>query len=251
LESKKGRFGVLFLLEQNTSIDTSVVSMTNHSVDTLILSFDRMAKTLSGAARAQRAQPTASVVASSGRTLSKSSTARPDESLDADERDKSISLMRVNHAGEVAAQALYEGQALFSRDPALREKLKVAADEEIDHLVWTRERIHALGGHTSVLDPLWYAGAFAIGAAAAAIGDKASLAFLEATETQVEAHLDSHLSQLPAEDKASRAIVEQMKADEAKHAQTARELGAPILPLFAQSLMRASAKVMTTLAAKI
>jgi 3-demethoxyubiquinol 3-hydroxylase len=224
--------------------------MANHSADTLILSFDRMAKTLSGAARAHRTQPTASVAASSGRTPSKSSTAA-EQSLDADEREKSISLMRVNHAGEVAAQALYEGQSLFSRDPALREKLKVAADEEIDHLVWTRERIHALGGRTSVLDPLWYAGAFAIGAAAAAIGDKASLAFLEATETQVEAHLDSHLSLLPVEDRESRAIVEQMKTDEAKHAQTARELGAPIMPLFAQSLMRASAKVMTTLAAKI
>jgi 3-demethoxyubiquinol 3-hydroxylase len=111
--------------------------------------------------------------------------------------------------------------------------------------------VHELGGRTSILDPLWYTGAFAIGAAAAALGDKASLAFLEATEEQVEAHLDSHLSMLPADDAKSRVIVEQMKSDEAKHAQTARELGSPGMPLFAQALMRASAKVMTTLAAKI
>jgi 3-demethoxyubiquinol 3-hydroxylase len=230
--------------------------MTTHSIDTLILSFDRMAKTLSGAARAQRPTPQPAAKRSRGAAASDAgergvSTPKATLALDDSARRESIALMRVNHAGEVAAQALYEGQSLFSRDPALREKLRVAADEEIDHLAWTRERIQALGGRTSVLDPLWYAGAFAIGAAAAAVGDKASLAFLEATETQVEAHLDSHLSLLPREDKESRAIVEQMKQDEAKHAQTARELGAPIMPLFAQTLMRASAKVMTTLAAKI
>jgi 3-demethoxyubiquinol 3-hydroxylase len=117
--------------------------------------------------------------------------------------------------------------------------------------VWTRERLRELGGRTSALDPLWYAGAFVMGAAAAAFGDKASLAFLEATETQVEAHLDSHLSRLPEADVESRAIVAQMKADEASHAQTARSLGSPGMPEFAQRAMRASAKVMTSLAAKI
>ncbi len=227
--------------------------MATHSIDTLILSFDRMARTLSGAARAKRSAPTASsaVPSAYARDDLKPNVKAADNSLGAAARETSISLMRVNHAGEVAAQALYEGQALFSRDPALREKLKIAAEEEIDHLAWTRERIYALGGRTSALDPLWYVGAFSIGATAAAIGDKASLAFLEATETQVEAHLDSHLSLLPSDDRQSRAIVEQMKRDEAKHAQTARELGAPTLPLLAQSLMRAGAKVMTTVASRI
>jgi 3-demethoxyubiquinol 3-hydroxylase len=230
-------------------------SMATHPLDSLILSFDRMAKTLSGAARAQRPTPKHTQPPQPRRNA----TRTPDGRVSGDEESvlddvakaQSIALMRVNHAGEVAAQALYDGQALLSRDASLREKLKVAADEEIDHLAWTRDRIHALGGRTSLLDPLWYAGAFAIGAAAAALGDKASLAFLEATETQVEAHLDSHLSQLPEADVESRAIVVQMKADEASHAQTARALGSPGMPMLAQQLMRASAKVMTTLAAKI
>lgn len=220
-------------------------------MDRLILSLDRGLRTLSGAATARRRSPAdriveAGVPASDGRESSVAASG-----LSSADKAHVIALMRVNHAGEVAAQALYEGQALFSRDPSLREKLKHAADEELDHLAWTRERVKELGGRTSVLDPLWYAGAFAIGAAAAAIGDKASLAFLEATENQVEAHLDSHLSKLPANDAKSRAIVEQMKADEASHAQTARALGSPGMPLPLQAAMRASAKVMTTLAAKI
>lgn len=223
-------------------------------MDRIILSLDRGLRTLSGAATARRRSPADRITetASSEETTAKSSRpgAHSDVLADAD-KAQSIALMRVNHAGEVAAQALYEGQALFSRDPSLREKLKHAADEELDHLAWTRERVKELGGRTSLLDPLWYAGAFAIGAAAAAIGDKASLAFLEATENQVEAHLDSHLQKLPANDAKSRAIVEQMKADEASHAQTARTLGSPGMPLPLQAAMRASAKVMTTLAAKI
>jgi 3-demethoxyubiquinol 3-hydroxylase len=215
-------------------------------MDRLILSLDRGLRTLAGAATAQRASP-----AKTGNRNSNIDTISDADALTASERELSIGLMRVNHAGEVAAQALYEGQALFSRAQNLRESLKHAANEELDHLAWTRERVHELGGRTSALDPLWYAGAFAIGAAAAVAGDKTSLAFLEATENQVEAHLDSHLSRLPANDKKSRAIVAQMKADEASHAQTARELGSPGMPFVAQSLMRAGAKVMTTLAAKI
>jgi 3-demethoxyubiquinol 3-hydroxylase len=206
---------------------------------------------VSGAASSSRVSPASKIVGSSRKRLNHASSEDADDVMSASDRAQSISLMRVNHAGEVAAQALYEGQALFSRDSALRDKLKHAANEEIDHLAWTRDRVHELGGRTSILDPLWYTGAFAIGAAAAALGDKASLAFLEATEEQVEAHLESHLSMLPADDAKSRVIVEQMKSDEAKHAQTARELGSPGMPLFAQALMRASAKVMTTLAAKI
>ena len=166
------------------------------------------------------------------------------------ERSQSIGLMRVNHAGEVAAQALYQGQALVSRSSALREKLSHAADEELDHLAWTRERVHELGGRTSLLDPFWYAGAFVMGAAAGALGDKTSLGFLQATEEQVEAHLASHLNRLPESDASSRAIVEQMKLDEASHAQTARSLGARELSPPVQGLMRVGAKVMTTLSGK-
>lgn len=205
-------------------------------MDQLILSFDRAVRTLSGTAQSRRDMP--------------SSAARASNAMTDAERAKSIALMRVNHAGEVAAQALYQGQALMSRTANLRQKLAHAADEELDHLAWTRERVHALGGRTSLLDPLWYAGAFAMGAAAGALGDKTSLGFLQATEEQVEAHLASHLNQLPESDAASRAIVEQMKQDEASHAQTARTLGARELSPPVQGLMRFGAKVMTTLAAK-
>jgi 3-demethoxyubiquinol 3-hydroxylase len=205
-------------------------------MDQLILSLDRAARTLSGAANAARKNP--------------ANSATHPTMTDA-ERKQSIALMRVNHAGEVAAQALYQGQALASRSAALRAKLGHAADEELDHLAWTRERVHALGGRTSLLDPLWYGGAFVMGAVAGALGDKASLGFLQATEEQVEAHLATHLDRLPATDAPSRAIVAQMKQDEASHAQTARNLGAQSLPLPVQGLMRLGAKVMTGLAAKI
>ena len=207
-------------------------------MDHLILSFDRAVKTLSGAATARRESPAEHLRAAA-------------HVMTNTERAQSIALMRINHAGEVAAQALYQGQSLVSRSPALREKLAHAADEELDHLAWTRERVHALGGRTSLLDPFWYAGAFFMGATAGALGDKTSLGFLQATEEQVEAHLASHLDQLPASDTPSRAIVEQMKQDEASHAQTARTLGARELPLPVQGLMRLSSRVMTTLAGKI
>lgn len=204
-------------------------------MDHLILSFDRAVRTLSGTATARRATP--------GK--------QPHTATMTDvERATSMGLMRVNHAGEVAAQALYQGQALVSRSPALREKLSHAADEELDHLAWTRDRVHELGGRTSFLDPFWYAGAFVMGAAAGALGDKTSLGFLQATEEQVEAHLASHLDRLPASDAPSRAIVEQMKQDEASHAQTARSLGARQLSPPVQGLMRLGASVMTTLSGK-
>ena len=159
--------------------------------------------------------------------------------------------MRVNHAGEVAAQALYQGQALTSRSPELARKLSHAADEELDHLAWTRDRVHELGGRTSLLDPLWYAGAFTIGVAAGALGDPVSLGFLQATEEQVEAHLATHLDRLPLSDAPSRAIIVQMKSDEASHADSAKRLGARELSLPVRALMRLSARVMTSLAAKI
>lgn len=205
-------------------------------MDTLVLAFDRAVRTLSGSARARRPNPAADLV---------------EPPLSDDERKVSIALMRVNHAGEVAAQALYQGQGLTARTREVQKKLAHAADEELDHLAWTRQRLDELGGNPSLLDPLWYAGAFAVGAVAGAIGDKVSLGFLEATEEQVEAHLDTHLFKLPSEDTASRAIVEQMKRDEAQHAQTARALGAGTLPRPLQALMRVSAKIMTATAAKI
>ena len=210
-------------------------------MDTLIFAIDRALGTLSGSARGRRSTPQPS-------HADQTQTGSP--ALTDAERQESIGLMRVNHAGEVAAQALYQGQALTSRSPELRQKLTTAADEELDHLAWTRERVRTLGGRTSVFDPLWYAGAFTIGALAGAAGDRVSLGFLKATEEQVEAHLASHLNRLPIADDASRAIVEQMKIDEAQHAQIAHQLGAWELPSPIQAVMRASAKVMTTLAAK-
>ena len=210
-------------------------------MDALILAIDRALGTLSGTAHGNRGAPPPAKL---------STTPAESAPLTEAERLESASLMRVNHAGEVAAQALYQGQALTSRLPELRQKLSAAADEELDHLAWTRERVHALGGRTSVFDPLWYLGAFTIGAVAGVAGDRVSLGFLKATEEQVEAHLASHLNRLPAADDASRVIVEQMKIDEAQHAQMAHRLGALELPSPVQAMMRASAKVMTTLAAK-
>ncbi|RYY83270.1 MAG: 2-polyprenyl-3-methyl-6-methoxy-1,4-benzoquinone monooxygenase, partial [Comamonadaceae bacterium] len=157
-------------------------------------------------------------------------------------------LMRVNHVGEVCAQALYTAQAAATRDPQLRRHLEEAAREETDHLAWTLERLDELGDRPSLLNPVWYAGAFALGLAAGRFGDRASLGFVVETERQVESHLESHLERLPAGDHASRAIVAQMKADEAAHADQAMARGALELPPPVKGLMRAAARVMTTTA---
>lgn len=164
--------------------------------------------------------------------------------------DKALAgaLMRVNHVGEVCAQALYAAQALSTRDPSLRQQFKEASREEGDHLAWTRERLDELGARPSLLNPLWYAGAFGLGLLAGRMGDRISLGFVLETERQVEAHLATHLERLPAGDHASRAIVAQMKDDEARHAQEAAHAGAFELPSPVKALMRASAKVMTTTA---
>ena len=154
-------------------------------------------------------------------------------------------LMRVNHCGEVSAQALYQGQSLTSRNSEIREKLPQAALEENDHLDWTKNRLQELGSNTSILNPLWYGGSFAIGAFAGAIGDKWNLGFLAETEHQVVEHLESHLNKLPSGDLRSRAILEQMKTDELKHATTAIEQGAAELPPPVKKLMAAMSKVMT------
>jgi ubiquinone biosynthesis monooxygenase Coq7 len=158
---------------------------------------------------------------------------------------KSIALMRVNHAGEVAAQALYHGQALVAQDPALRDFLLTAAAEEGDHLDWCRTRLESLGGRTSLLNPLWFGGSVAIGMLAGLCGDRVSLGFIAETERQVEGHLDEHLGKLPNDDHASRAVLEQMKADEIRHGAHALDRGGQALPAPINALMRLTSKVMT------
>ena len=164
------------------------------------------------------------------------------------DRELSASLMRVNHSGEVSAQALYRGQALVARDPGLRRNLLRAAEEEGRLLKWCAERITELNGRRSLLTPFWYAGSFGIGALAGLMGDRSSLGFLAETEAQVESHLDGHLEELPADDVRSRRILEQMRADEARHGRDAEEAGGEPLPEVARSAMRLVSGVMTTTA---
>ena len=164
------------------------------------------------------------------------------------QRKLAAALMRVNHSGEIAAQALYQGQALTAKTPEMAKLLHEAAVEEADHLNWTSKRIEALGSRTSILAPFWYIGAFTIGAVAGRLGDRISLGFLAETERQVEQHLMEHMQRLPAADEASRAVVEQMIEDEAKHMNTALDHGGADLPKPIQMAMRTSGKVMTTVA---
>jgi ubiquinone biosynthesis monooxygenase Coq7 len=165
--------------------------------------------------------------------------------LTEEERKHAAALMRINHVGEVCAQALYSGQALVSRDPANVEALKQASREEVDHLAWCEQRITELGGRKSLLNPLWYGASFGLGVTAGLLGDKWNLGFLAETEHQVSAHLHSHLHELPAQDHASRAIVAQMKTDEDQHAHTAEQLGGAALPGPVKLAMRLASKVMT------
>lgn len=198
--------------------------------DRLLASVDRALKTLSGVAQAGRPRP---------QPRSEPGALTPDE------RRLSGALMRVNHVGEICAQALYEAQSLGTRTPAMREQFAQAAREETDHLAWTRERLRELDARPSLLNPLWYAGSFGIGWLAAKTGDAASLGFLVETERQVEQHLASHLERLPPADTASRAIVAQMKDDEARHAGAATAAGARNLPAPARWLMRIASGAMT------
>lgn len=187
------------------------------------------------------------------RTLAASPTAgRPSparkkdvSSLTDDERRHVAGLMRVNHAGEVAAQALYQGQALTARSPHVRETMRHAADEEGDHLAWCDQRLRELDSRPSLLNPIWYAGSFAIGALAGAIGDRVSLGFLAETERQVEGHLDDHLRRLPLDDERSRRVLEQMKRDEIRHGDTAEAAGAAELPAPIKLLMKLTSRIMT------
>ena len=199
-------------------------------VDSLILGFDRALRTVAGATQATRPNPAAEL---------------PEADLAPDERRDAAALMRVNHCGEVCAQALYQGQAAASGNAALKRSLAEAAREEEDHLAWSEARIQELGGRTSLLNPLWYAASFTIGFAAGKAGDKWNLGFLDETERQVEAHLHGHLERLSPLDVRTRAVVQQMKVDEAHHAQTARDLGAAELPEPVKHAMKAVAKVMT------
>jgi 3-demethoxyubiquinol 3-hydroxylase len=164
------------------------------------------------------------------------------------EKDLSGALMRVNHVGEVCAQALYSAQALATQNPALRREFEQAARDETDHLAWTRDRLKQLGARPSILNPFWFAGAFGLGLIAGRAGDAVSLGFVVETERQVEQHLESHLDRLPAGDAASRAVVEQMKRDEAGHAASAEQAGAAVLPAPVRWAMRLAARVMTTTA---
>ena len=200
------------------------------NLDRLILNFDRALRTLCARATSVRPVP--------GGDLQ-------DTRLEEQERRESAALMRVNHAGEICAQALYHGQAMTARNREVREALEHAAAQETEHLAWTAERIGELGGRTSALNPLLYAGSFAIGAVSGLLGDKWNLGFLAETERQVEGHLDGHLERLPEEDLKSRAIVAQMKADEADHARTALNQGGAELPLPARQAMRAASRLMT------
>lgn len=204
--------------------------------DRLIASLDNALRTVFGSHSASRPLPQPSEAAA---PLSES------------DRALSVALMRVNHVGEVCAQALYEAQALGTSDAALQASYQAAAREETDHLAWTETRLQQLGGRVSWLNPLWYAGAFGIGLVAGRAGDATSLGFLVETERQVEQHLAGHLERLPPGDAESRAIVAQMRDDEARHARSAQEAGAAALPAPMRWLMRGASKVMTTVAQRI
>jgi len=175
----------------------------------------------------------------------------PEIIMDDEHRRHAAGLMRINHAGEVCAQALYAGQAVTARNPDVQEEMQKAANEEIDHLSWCKDRLDELESKPSLLDPFWYAGSFAIGAAAGLAGDSWSLGFLKETETQVEAHLEGHLEKLPPEDARSRAILDQMKIDEAKHAQMAEDSGARDLPPPVRRLMKLTAAAMKAVAYRL
>jgi ubiquinone biosynthesis monooxygenase Coq7 len=199
-------------------------------LDQLIIEFDRGMRTLFAPATSARAHPDEGL---------------PEADLSDAERQHALGLMRVNHCGEVCAQALYQGQALTARDPIAKEALQQAAFEEVEHLAWTERRIRELGGRPSIFNPLWYTGSLALGVAAGVLGDKWNLGFLEETEHQVGAHLDSHLKELPEQDQKSRVIVEKMRDDELKHADMAHEYGAAKLPFPFRGLMKLTSKVMT------
>jgi ubiquinone biosynthesis monooxygenase Coq7 len=205
-------------------------------LDRLLAGIERALETVAGAPEANRASPARGTA---------------DAELDDAERRHAAGLMRINHTGEVCAQALYDGQAAFARHDENREHLLHAAAEETDHLAWCTERLKELDSRPSLLNPLWYAGSYAIGALAALAGDAVSLGFVVETERQVEAHLAEHLERLPAQDERSRAVLAQMQADEVRHAQAAQARGGIDLPFPIPQLMQASSMVMKTVAYRV
>ncbi|OGS89127.1 MAG: 2-octaprenyl-3-methyl-6-methoxy-1,4-benzoquinol hydroxylase [Gallionellales bacterium GWA2_59_43] len=206
------------------------------NLDRLIVEFDKGLRTLFSQAHSARPHPDANT---------------PDAPLDEAERKHAAGLMRINHSGEICAQALYQGQALTARDPAVQAELKQAAQEETEHLAWTSRRVHELGGHLSVLNPLWYTGSLTLGAVAGLLGDKWNLGFLSETERQVGGHLQSHLGKLPEHDEKSRAIVQQMYVDETKHSDMAKRMGGAELPEPVKFVMKATSKILTHAAYRI
>lgn len=205
-------------------------------IDTLILEFDKALRTVFAPAPTVRSMPGEDI---------------PEAELNEAERRHVAGLMRVNHCGEVCAQALYQGQAIMSQDESIRQALTQAAWEETEHLNWTERRIAELGGHKSLLNPLWYAGALAMGVVAGKFGDRWNLGFLAETERQVEAHLTDHLGRLPAQDGRSQAILDQMRSDEVRHADTAVHLGAAELPAAVKAAMKLGSLVMTRTAYRL
>jgi len=200
------------------------------NLDSLIVEFDKGLRTLLSQAHSVRPYPDAGLA---------------EGELSSSDKSKAAALMRVNHCGEICAQALYQGQALTARDPLVQRKLGEAAQEETEHLAWTAQRVNELGGHLSVLNPLWYTSSLVIGAFAGLLGDKWNLGFLSETERQVGAHLQSHLNKLPEHDAKSRAVVQQMYLDEVQHSEMAIKLGAAELPSAVKLAMQLSGKVMT------
>jgi ubiquinone biosynthesis monooxygenase Coq7 len=210
--------------------------MLSEGMDRFITRFDRALRAIAGVQEAARPSPAARVA---------------EGELSDEARRESGALMRVNHVGEVCAQALYEGQALTTRNDGLRASLEQAAEEERDHLAWCAARMQQLGARPSLLNPLWYAGSFALGAGAGLLGDRWNLAFLAETEKQVEEHLAGHLAVLDPADARTSAVVAAMREDEAHHRQTALELGAAELPAPVKLAMRVASKVMTTVAYRV
>jgi ubiquinone biosynthesis monooxygenase Coq7 len=219
-----------YMLKNNMNLPTTSPRV---SLDQIISKFDRALRVVSGQAMSRRTYP--------GHDL-------PDGNLSEQEKSHSAGLMRVNHVGEICAQALYDSQGANAHTEDIRQQFEHSGIEEEDHLAWTAKRLHELNSHTSFLNPLWYAGAYACGTLAARFGDAVSLGFVVETEKQVEAHLASHLKKLPAEDQRSRAVVEQMRVDEIAHGAAAQALGASTLPAPVQAGMKLMAKVMTTTA---
>ena len=208
-----------------------MTSERNYSAaDHILMSTSNALETLFGSPRPARDYP---------------GTSEDSTTLSEAEKRQSARYMRVNHVGEICAQALYQSQALTARDAAVRDSMQVAADEEIDHLAWCEQRIGELGGRKSILNPIWYTGSFAIGVIAGIAGDKWNLGFVAETENQVVKHLDSHLGKLPKSDLRSREVVQQMKEDEARHEQQARQAGAAELPAPAKGLMKCASAIMT------